>query len=399
MNKKIILMCDSLQRFNFIRRVTKSLDGCKVIIVTGEPIVKLKSFLAGFECHYLRSKKINDVIPNDFEDSFKNSIEYLNGEISLKQCLNDAISAISIIDEVINKHGDISHVIIWNGQQLLGRIMTKIANKHNIKTIYLEISNLPNKLFVDAQGVNALSSLAKDKNKISSLDSIDNERHKQWVEKYKVEKRKPLPQASVNYLNYIESFFNRVLKKITKGIGLRQLTFLEMKNKYNFSKANLVYDNCTDVSGYIFLPLQVTSDTQLKLHSKYNNIQAIEYAVQLADKEGIDLVVKPHPAERNFDEIKKVLDLKKKYDFYLSNEYTVGLIERSKCVLTINSTVGLEALIFGKNVTVLGDAFYSDFTQDDLSKYIHSYLLDGIDVFSSDEISKDKALELFTYAS
>jgi len=67
-------------------------------------------------------------------------------------------------------------------------------------------------------------------------------------------------------------------------------------------------------------------------------------------------------------------------------------------VVTINSTVGLEALLYGKKVVSLGRCFYKEFDQARLLKYIHSFLIDGIDYFGSGEISTLSARNVFARA-
>jgi len=64
---------------------------------------------------------------------------------------------------------------------------------------------------------------------------------------------------------------------------------------------------------------------------------------------------------------------------------TFSLIDKSHLVITINSTVGLEALILEKNFEVLGRAFYKNFTQKHIEMYILNYLID-IDYFSNEDI-------------
>ncbi|MGC8401430.1 hypothetical protein ACP3P6_15660 [Enterobacter mori] len=55
---------------------------------------------------------------------------------------------------------------------------------------------------------------------------------------------------------------------------------------------------------------------------------------------------------------------------------TIALIKNAKRIYTVNSTVGLEALIFEKELTVLGRAIYSNFDKTRLRLYIHRYLMD-----------------------
>jgi capsular polysaccharide export protein len=386
-------MCDSVQRSDFMFRLAKAIGKKKSVVFTGEPIVKINAYLHGIKCVYLREKKVKEKIGTNYK-IYEQSIEYLNHKISLSQCYHDAWSAYQKIEQYIIEN-TVDYVVIWNGQQLLGRVLSEIAKKYQLKTLFLEISNLPNKLFVDPVGVNALSSIQIDPSMIKSFNAIDPEMHRRWIELYKAEKRKPLPQANEKYSDHVKSAVNLLLKKITSGIGGRNLFSIdEIKNKYKFRYITVSYDDCSSIKDYLFLPLQVSSDTQLKLHSRYNNIQIIEYAVELAKHENMQLVVKIHPAERDVHEIKKIIDLKQKFQFHLSNQNTIQLIENSQKVITINSTVGLEAKIFGKEVIVLGDALYSHFGQDEMKRYIHGFLIDNVDYFSDHEISEEKVNEI-----
>ena len=49
--------------------------------------------------------------------------------------------------------------------------------------------------------------------------------------------------------------------------------------------------------------------------------------------------------------------------------------------------VGLEGLIIGKKVKVLGKALYKNFKKDDLIRYINNYLI-NIDFFGKEECNE-----------
>ncbi|HGX93905.1 MAG TPA: capsular biosynthesis protein, partial [Candidatus Tenderia sp.] len=114
---------------------------------------------------------------------------------------------------------------------------------------------------------------------------------------------------------------------------------------------------------YLFLPFQVENDSQLILHSPLVGADMgkfVEVCRGAARQVAADmrLVVKLHPAN-----LKQVdySDLMKRFPdvlFYKSGP--IGeLIEKSRGVITINSTVGLEALTYYKPVVTLGDNFYN----------------------------------------
>jgi capsular polysaccharide export protein len=81
----------------------------------------------------------------------------------------------------------------------------------------------------------------------------------------------------------------------------------------------------------------------LKLSSKYPQYQ---------------LVFKEHPSStRNYRDLHALLPPN---TGMFANEYsTQTLIENADAIITINSTVGIEALLYGKKVISLGEAFYT----------------------------------------
>jgi len=138
---------------------------------------------------------------------------------------------------------------------------------------------------------------------------------------------------------------------------------------------------------YIFLPLQVDSDTQLVFNSEISNLDAIKIAYDLSLSNGLELIVKPHPASFNEKELNEILDLKKKLGFKITNKNSFELINNAKEIVTINSSVGLEGIILNKKVTFLGKSFFPKLNENNLKNYILSYLID-IDYFSDETIDQ-----------
>lgn len=110
---------------------------------------------------------------------------------------------------------------------------------------------------------------------------------------------------------------------------------------------------------YFFVPLQVNTDTQVLIHSDFVDMQAfidcVETAYQqlpIEIKTQYKLVFKVHPMEQGIHH----------YQFHknsiVNQSNTNELIAHASVVITINSTVGFEALCQYKTVIVLGDAFY-----------------------------------------
>ncbi|ELY6206047.1 hypothetical protein SNQ33_004490, partial [Cronobacter malonaticus] len=82
----------------------------------------------------------------------------------------------------------------------------------------------------------------------------------------------------------------------------------------------------------------------------------------------------------------------------ISTDNTFSLIKKSKKVIVINSTVGLEAIFCNKEVIFLGDSFYKYFVNDDvLSYYINEWLVD-IDIFEPSVITDTEFRKIINIA-
>ncbi|MDI7493791.1 capsular biosynthesis protein [Cronobacter dublinensis] len=114
--------------------------------------------------------------------------------------------------------------------------------------------------------------------------------------------------------------------------------------------------------------LQVFNDSQIIFHSKYNDINEYLYEVihSFAKHANTErhLVIKHHPMDRGHrDYTNFIQHLAEEYNLekrihYIHDIPLPELIHNSHSVITINSTVGLSALIHRKPLKVMGNAFY-----------------------------------------
>ncbi|MFW6016587.1 MAG: hypothetical protein ACOCRK_09120 [bacterium] len=228
------------------------------------------------------------------------------------------VQAICYLDYFYNYFlkNKIDIVIVWNGLPYPQAALSTIAKKMNIKTVFMENGYLPNTLTVDPKGVNYYSSL-------SSLS---------------------------------KAFYDNI------SIN---------KNKIEILRRNII-DNSGDFTDlpekFILLPLQVYDDTQVLIHSPLvrDMPQLIEESYKAVDnlnlrfKENYHLVIKEHPQDIgriNYDYIYKKYSYKNLKVFRSGNVH--GLLKKANAVITINSTVGIEALLHYKPVITLGNAFYN----------------------------------------
>lgn len=384
----VLIVIDSMERCYFLSRLVHEVRGeYELLFVTSEPFAHMRMRWLGYQSIYLRKRIFRRQGSGPFaREAVELAIEVLNGHVALADALDDHDAVVQRLDDVLAS-GRVTRCVVWNGQQLLGRIAADLCKRHRIEVTYLEISNLPGKLFVDSNGVNALSTISQDPRLIDRLPMPDASFHEKWLEEYELYKSRPLPQSRTRPLRKLVSLGNYVLKSSTGGVAQRTIQRSRLRNgAARIDIANLLSPAELVHTPYVFLPLQVSSDTQIKLHSTVDNFEAIRRTFEVAREQGFRLVVKVHPAEVDMEAIQQVLDLKRELQFDVASLPTVDLIKHAALVVTINSTVGLEALMYGKPVRALGRAFYEHFDQPRLLKYIHGFLVDGVDYFGSGPI-------------
>lgn len=269
----------------------------------------------------------------------------------------------------------VDKLIIWNGSMLQGYVASMIADYFQINKLFFETGNFPDKIFVDPEGVNAASSLMnKD---LSVCSNYEQEELNNFLTEHKKKKEKIhiVPQAKkgkkLNYFTVFDSLYNLFAKYPI--LENDYTLFGKLKRMKFANKFSINYDNIQLGSiGYILFPLQVGIDSQVIRNSDLTIQESIDYALQDAQKNNLNLLIKPHPAEKNKNIIAYIYKLKKKHNnLYLTNQNTYQLIKHSKKVITINSTVGIEALMYYKHVEVLGKALYKRYCEPYLSKPIN----------------------------
>ncbi|HHH85095.1 MAG TPA: hypothetical protein ENL15_03975 [Firmicutes bacterium] len=121
---------------------------------------------------------------------------------------------------------------------------------------------------------------------------------------------------------------------------------------------------------FFFVPFQVVNDSQTLLYSPYRDMETMAEEVIRALKrfndrrppeERIALVFKEHPMDRgavSYDRLRE--KYRENDDITILAEGDIrDLIDKSLGVVTINSTVGLDAIARGQKVMCIGRAFYA----------------------------------------
>jgi capsular polysaccharide export protein len=207
-------------------------------------------------------------------------------------------------------------VCIWNGHRLPEMAIRAAAKDFNIRIAYFENGLLPNTTTMDFSGVNAFSSLSKD------------------------------PEF---YRNYAKDKKTTSFKSETLSI------------RESHKRKKIVQTSGTDLNArYIFIPFQVDFDSQVIINSPRVNSMDKLYDLLLNaidninDKE-IVFYIKEHPSDAH--SYNSLYGKHPRINFV--NENTELLIRNAVAVITLNSSVGIEASLLEKKVIILGDACYA----------------------------------------
>lgn len=294
------------KQINFFKKV-KEKSKCKIDILYSKTIFSF-SLKALKYLKQVNFKKAIDLRVKDFYAKYDFFIPefFLRGFYKLN-AIFCFLRYFSVIKPEYKK------ILIWNGFMFRQAIALEIAKLYNIEPIYFETGFLPNRFVIDEKGVNFYNSVPRDR---------------EFFENYYNDK--PLPKELIP----------RQPKNAKKFASLK--------------KEPLPKD-------YIFVPFQVDYDTQILLFSPWvKSMEDLFFIMkEMSEKFKINIVFKEHPSsKKEYPHLHKIAKESKYIQF--ANAYpTQELIKKSKGVITINSSVGVESLLFKKRVITLGDAFYN----------------------------------------
>ncbi|MFC7071587.1 hypothetical protein ACFQJ7_16890 [Halovenus rubra] len=125
--------------------------------------------------------------------------------------------------------------------------------------------------------------------------------------------------------------------------------------------------NVIDSTNYIFYPLQYFMESRVTMRAPafYNQLWLIEFLSRSLPP-GYELVVKDHPQQLGALPLSHTRAISRYANAIDPTIPAREVIVQADAVVTLNNTVGYEAILYGKPVVSLGDAFYSHagYTQD-----------------------------------
>ncbi len=267
------------------------------------------------------------------------------------------------------KEKKIDAIVMYNDCRLIHAKAIKVAKGLGIGIWIFEEGYLrPYCITFEKDGVNANSSLPRDKNFYLSCNILTKESIKEIPGGFKFMAFSAFLYWLFSFL--LAPFFNNKLhhRTLYPFEFLFWFRSLYRKYLYKFTEKKLNQKIYSLEKKYFLAILQVYSDTQIKHHYKKSIEEFIEETIlSFANHARAKsyLVFKHHPMDRGYRNYSKLIDgLSQKYHvegriFYVHDAYLPTLLKNALGCITINSTVGLSAILEGCPTKVCGDAFYN----------------------------------------
>ena len=253
-------------------------------------------------------------------------------------------------------------IFIYNGFNGVNYLARAACEELDIEALYFERAPFQDRIQIDSLGVNFQSSIPRDTKIYRTFEKGE----------------------------------------LTESRTPRQYITRDAENVKSYPKSDSRIKDELRNRTYLFCPLQVPRDTQVTVFGGWiGNMPEFLIALNEASRhlpKGMTLRIKEHPSSpisfsdqlARFDNHRLVLD----------NQSDTGeLIAHSQGVITVNSSVGLEAFLFDKPVITLGQAFYSfaDLALQASSQLRLNELMADIENLSWNQDLREKFIEYLNF--
>ncbi|EIP0988519.1 capsule biosynthesis protein [Campylobacter coli] len=267
------------------------------------------------------------------------------------------------------KEKKIDAIVMYNDCRLIHAKAIKVAKGLGIGIWIFEEGYLrPYCITFEKDGVNANSSLPRDKNFYLSCNILTKESIKEIPGGFKFMAFSAFLYWLFSFL--LAPFFNNKLhhRTLFPFEFLFWFRSLYRKYLYKLTEKKLNQKIYSLEKKYFLAILQVYNDTQIKHHYRKSIEEFIEELIlSFANHARAKsyLVFKHHPIDRGYRNYSKLInELSQKYHvegriFYVHDTYLPTLLKNALGCITINSTVGLSAILEGCPTKVCGNAFYN----------------------------------------
>lgn len=313
-----------------------------------------------FKAGLLNEEELNRIIKYDFLRLQKRGGKGLKGRLLIRARYYERF-----FRNFYEKY-NINALVVWNYFPTMVHVAWRIARKMNLKTVFFENGPLRNTLMIDSKGINYQGTLTANTRSFYQQIIINKHIWRNYFTSYKKPQQSPKIKnrgvmgsfEKLYYALLMRNYFYRNIQPDLTSDGISRSIYKKFYAKYLIKE-----EFCSLPKKFVFLPLQCFSDTQILINSPYINnmdsfVSVVYQAIKKSLPEDYKIIVKEHPDDWGRLNYRK---LAKQYpDIIWLKKYNIRrLIEKAELVVTINSSVGIEALMYHKPVVTVGNSFYN----------------------------------------
>lgn len=309
------------------------------------------------------------------------------------------------IRDFVEKIRDYDLIVVPSGRHVHQIALTHLAEAYGIRRVYIGYGNLPRRTIFDPHGTDADSLLYADKDAALAMfmePPLDVEATIAGIMETKRREtsipQKSNPRAAI--AKKFAFFADTVLQMLSGRVCDRRVRTLDLggSRKAAAPAPAAAASTPIDPEG-IFFPLQVSSDTQvLTNYDGHSIFRAIDEVAALARSQSRPVFYRAHPAESDPQKVEDYITTRYGDLFHKTTESVHGVFDKLDRVVTINSTVGLEAKALGKDVSFLGRSLYASLSRYELAVYLARYLVE-VDYFRGEDLDAKTIDEIFLRAA
>lgn len=248
------------------------------------------------------------------------------------------------------------------------------AKKNKINHYFIEPSFFNDRFFIIKNNFNYKIKLNKKLKLLSKHKRIflKLKNSREFISTYHLKYKYSSPIKKIfqfrNYKRLLEKILFKYIKKNKEEFKyLKSYLYNFIKSIYNFYKLKKFYKDLNSIDRnkrIIFYPFHVPVDFSLTIRSPdfLNQVKTLDKISNLLDNQ-FQIIIKEHPSMIGSISSRKIINLLRKNEkITLLNPHinSKDVIKLSDTIITINSKIGVEALLLQKMVISLGTSFYQE---------------------------------------
>jgi len=255
------------------------------------------------------------------------------------------------------------------GARIVRQVIQVVADYHDVQSIRYSFNPLPRRRSIRSSTEMRFPKLERALDE--SLDEDERRRAKKYIRSIRTNKPKfkgspnddkPSLRSRIGgKIQTIKTFEDNLPKAIAWEFIRPTLKSISAKLQSRWHVEQASAQSTISSENYIFYPIQYPIESRVTLRSPafYDQKHLIKYLARNLPSASDQLVVKDHPRHVGQLSLRSAKEISENACFIDPEVSAHDIVRNADAIVTLNNTVGHEALVWEKPVVTLGDALYS----------------------------------------